>query len=101
MTRGTTWLLLAALMPASGCTCHLSCVPPIETDLAEAICSVSQQSRCHVYLFFLQGHDPVDCADLEELKETTQAMGFPNAWYGTSYHLKQLKKEIATVYQQD
>lgn len=100
MSRGTKWLLPALLL-ASGCTCHLSTVPPVEMDLAEALCSVGQQSRCHVYLFFVQGLDPIDCANLEDLKEMTQALGFPNAWYGNCYYLKTFKKEIAHLHSDD
>jgi hypothetical protein len=75
--------------------------PPVAPDLAEAICSVAQCSRCHVYLFFVQGYDPVDCACLEELKDTVQALGFPNAWYGAACYVSHFKKELARIQEDD
>jgi hypothetical protein len=95
--------LLAALGFITGCTCidHLSVPAPIEPDLAEAICCVAECSRCHVYLFFLQGYDPVDCADLESLKETVQAQGFTKAWYGPACYVSHFKKEVACVCEHD
>src|SRR5207253_10767661 len=63
--------------------------------------SIASCSRSHVYIFFVQGHDPVDCAGLEALKETMQSLGFPQAWYAPCWYEKHFKKEIARIHHDD
>jgi len=94
-------LLSASWLAAAGCTCHLSSVPPVDEDVREACAAVAVDSRCHVHLFFVQGVDPLDTADLEGLKETMQALGFTQAWYGAAFHAPLLKKAIACACQDD
>ena len=94
-------LLSASWLAAAGCTCHLSSVPPVDEDVREACAAIALDSRCHVHLFFVQGIDPLDTADLEGLKETAQALGFTQAWYGTTFHVPQLKKAIACAHHED
>lgn len=99
--RVWTWGLLSAIGLAAGCSCHLTYAPPVAEDVCEAIASVASCSRSHVYVFFVQGHAPCDCASLEALKETVQTIGFPKAWYGACWHAKHFKKEIARIQQAD
>ncbi len=95
------WKLIPLIGLAAGCTCHLTTNPPVAPDLCEAVESVAACSRSHVYVFFLQGHDPIDCASLEALKETMQSLGFPQAWYAPVWYEKHFKKEIARINQDD
>jgi hypothetical protein len=95
-------LLSAGWLAAVGCsTCHLTSVPPVDDDVREACAAIAVDSRCHLHLFFVQGADPLDTADLEGLKETMQALGFTQAWYGASFHAPQLKKAIASACHED
>jgi hypothetical protein len=102
MLRRWMWgLLSAGWLTTTGCICHLSSIPPVEEDIREACDAIALDSRCHVHVLFIQGIDPVDCAGLEGLKETTQALGFPNAWYGHSCHISTFKKVLAQIQKDD
>lgn len=92
-------LILCGL--GTGCSCHLTAVPPVDEDIREACTAVAVDSRCHLNLFFLRGCDPLDCADVQALKETMQALGFPRAWCGHQFHVKAFKKEIARIWHDD
>jgi len=93
-------LTAGALLPA-GCCCHLTSQPPVSDDIREACTAVAYDSRCHVYLFFLREPDPFDCAGLNGLKETMEALGFPRAWCGLGWHVKAFQKEIARICHDD
>lgn len=97
---GNVVLLMTCCLPL-GCSVHLNYGPPCEEDLAEACLAVATSSRNHTYVFFLQGADVLDCADLKDLKESVHCLGFPKAWYAPSCYLKQFKKEIARIQHDD
>ncbi len=97
-----TLMLLAAVGLTAGCSCsHIWTAPPVPADVAEAIASVSCASRCHVYIFFVQGHDPVDCVGLEDLKEAAHCLGFDKAWFAPCWYEAKFKKEIARIHHDD
>jgi hypothetical protein len=101
--RRWTWSLISLLGLTAGCscTCHLTSTPPVAEDLCEAVGSIASCSRSHVHVFFLQGHDPIDWANLEALKETMQSLGFPQAWYAPCWYEKHFRKEIARILHDD
>jgi len=94
-------LLTVSGLAAAGCTCHLTCEPPVSVDIREACAAVAHDSRCHIYLFFLREPDLFDCSGMQGLKETIESLGFPEAWCGFRWHVKAFQKEIARLYHDD
>jgi hypothetical protein len=100
--RFWTWgLLLAGCAAGAGCSCPLHSVHPVPEDLAEACGCIADCSLGHVYVFFMQGTDPFDWANLEGINEYVQSLGFRQTWFGYFYHASQFKKEILRIHQQD
>lgn len=91
------WSLALGLWSGLGCSVHRFAVPE---PLAETVCeceTLPADSRCHVYVFFLQGCDVLDCANLEGVKEYVQNLGFHKAWFGYPYHVKHMHREIVRI----
>jgi hypothetical protein len=87
------WLagwVLAAGLGATGC--HSVC--PVSDDLAEVCSAVADCSRRHVRIFFIQGHDLLDCADLAAVKHTMQDLGFACCWMGYGHHTGHFREII-------
>jgi hypothetical protein len=88
---------LLALLAAAGCTCPLHSVQPVADDLAETCSCIALPSRSHVYVFCVQGIDPLDCANLGGVKEYLHELGFRKAWFGYAHHVGHFVKEIRRV----
>jgi len=100
--RFWTWgLLLAGCAAGVGCSCPLHSVHPVPDDLAQACGCIAKSSLDHVYVFFMQGTDPFDWANLQGINEYVQSLGFQHTWFGYFYHLSHFKKEILRIHQQD
>ncbi len=89
--------LLFAAWAAAGCCCARHSVGPVADDLAEACGCIAPCGRGHVHVFFVQGVDPLDCANLEGVKEYVQSLGFGKAWFGHHFHVRKLAAEMARV----
>jgi len=73
----------------------------VPEDLAEACACIAPCGRKHVYTFCVQSADPLDCANLEGVKEYIQSLGFPMTWFGHYWHIGHFTKEIARLHQHD
>src|SRR5215813_15564709 len=98
---GTWGLLLASCVAGAGCCCPLYSIHPVPDDLSQACACIADSSRSHVYIFFMQGTDPFDWANLQGINEYVQSLGFQHTWFGYFYHLSHFKKEILRIHQQD
>lgn len=104
MRRGkcAAWFLTAGMLCLAGCSCPMHTVRAVPEDLAETCNSVACGGRRCVHVFFLQTlHDPLDCSNLEGVKEYIQCLGFPRCWYGHAHHVCKFKEEIARVQAQE
>jgi hypothetical protein len=97
-----TWtLLLAGCAAGAGCCCPLHSVHPVPEDLAEACACIADSSHGHVYVFFMQGTDLFDWANLQGINEYVQSLGFRHTWFGFFHHVPHYKKEILRLHQED
>jgi hypothetical protein len=100
--RLAAWALGAVLAAAgAGCSLPLYSVHPVPPDLAQTCADIALCSRDHVYIFFMQGLDPLDHANLEGVKKYVQELGFHQAWFGFAYHAPHFKKEILRLRDKD
>lgn len=96
-----SWLLASGLTLEVGC---LSCCHPIDSppsDVVECCQVVPRLGKCHVYVFMMNGLDPVNCANLTGLRDYIQALGFTKTYYGQLFHYYFYKSEICKIHQDD
>jgi hypothetical protein len=94
-------LLAAALAGSSGCLSFLNPVDPPPPPVAQTCRSLPRSARDHVYIFFINGLDPVDLGNLTGLRDYVQALGFCRTYYYQCYHGSQIRKEMCRVHAED
>jgi hypothetical protein len=57
--------------------------------------------RDHVYVFLVNGLDPVNYGNMTGLRDYLQGLGLNNIYYGQIYHAWYFEKEIRTIHQRD
>jgi hypothetical protein len=95
------WLVAAGLLGSPGCLCglhHLDAPPPA---LAEPCQALPKCARDHVYVFLVHGIDPLDCANLEGLRDYIRQLGFHQTYYGQLYHTGYFRKEVHRIHADD
>jgi hypothetical protein len=94
-------LLAACLLSEAGC---LSCCHPIaapEVEQLETCQAVSKLARQHVYVFLLNGIDPVCFCNLAGVHDYLIQLGFTKVYYGELYHVFWFNKEIRKIHKED
>ena len=94
-------LLAAGLIAAPGCLSFVHPIDPAIPELAEPCRMLPKCARDHVYILFVHGMDPADCANLSGVRDYVQALGFQKTYYGQLYHLHQLKKAVHEIHEKD
>jgi hypothetical protein len=99
--RLARWTVAAGLLSGPGCLClaHPIAAPP--PCVAEPCRLLPKCARDHVYVFFVHGMDPLDCANLEGLRDYVQGLGFVKTYYGQLYHAGYFHKEIRRLHAED
>jgi hypothetical protein len=93
-------LAMGSLLPV-GCLCFVHPVPPPEKEQIKMCNEVPCDCRNHVFIFFLQGADPLDAADLAGVRDYVQSLGFIKTYYGQAYHASWFAKEIRRLCKDD
>jgi hypothetical protein len=108
MTRETRWLrrlvgLVAAplLMAPAGCMSYLNPVATLPPEQTACCAAVPKACRNHVYVFFVHGMDPLDCANLSGVRDHVQSLGFIKTYYGQLWHTGYFEKEIVRLHKDD
>jgi hypothetical protein len=86
-------------MLAGICGC-LSFCHPVAPPTAEVAITTRCQPKCcrdHVYIFLIQGLDPLDFADLRGLRDYINELGFKNTYFGQLYHTIHFKHEMERI----
>lgn len=91
-------VLTCSLLALAGCLGFLHPVPPPTKDEAELCLSVPTPARNRVYVFFLHGADPTDCANLKGLRSHVQDLGFIKTYAGEIYHVSHFAAEISRIH---
>lgn len=85
-------LLLAA--PSSGWSQEAA-------DEIEFARQLPSEAKQHVYLFFLNGIDPLEFGNLSGLRDFCRDLGFVKSWYGQFYHRWYFQRVIEDIRQRD
>ena len=67
-------LLAAALIAAPGCLSFVHPIDPAIPELADPCRMLPKCARDHVYILFVHGMDPADCANLSGVRDYVQAL---------------------------
>jgi hypothetical protein len=94
-------LLAAALAGTSGCLgfCH-----PVDLSHVADDATCKNLPKCwrdHVYIFLVNGLDPVNYGNLTGLRDYLQGMGLNRSYYGQIYHAWYFENEIRHIHEQD
>ena len=105
MTRGRRGplaaILAAGALWSSGCLCYVHPVPAPEKAQVRLCEEVPSSCRNHVFVFFVQGADPLDVADLAGVRDYVQSLGFIKTYYGQAYHASWFASEIRRLCKDD
>lgn len=69
-----------------------------EIEFAHQLPLVAKQ---HVYLFFLNGIDPLEFGNLSGLRDFCRDLGFAKSWYGQFYHRWYFQRVIEEIRERD
>jgi len=95
------WTVALGLGFSTGCLhwCH-----PVEKPALEAVApcqELPKEARKHVYVFFINGMDPLCFANLGGLHDYVRCLGFPRTYYGQCYHAWHFAHEIRRIHEED
>lgn len=93
---------LLALGLAGGAGC-INCLHPVRPPRPEVIepCQVLPKAcRSQVYVFFVNGLDPLNKDNLTGVRDYVQALGFIKTYYGQIYHVFWFDDEIRRLHQE-
>ncbi|TMQ33602.1 MAG: cobalamin B12-binding domain-containing protein [Planctomycetota bacterium] len=94
------FLVLGVPLTAS---CQEAPAPAVQSAAAyEATCrSFPACCRDHVYIFLVNGLDPINFGRLLGLRDYVRKLGFRQTYYGQMFHAAYFKKEIRRIHQED
>lgn len=99
--NGMCGLLLGWLALVPGCMYCRYTLPPMEKERIDYCASLPQPCRSRVFVFFLQGSDPLGCSNLWGLREHLHSLGFIKTYYGYWHHVPHFGSEIRRLRQED
>jgi hypothetical protein len=95
-------VLLALTLPAGpGCLSFINPVEPATTSQAAPCKALPEYCRNRVYIFFIQGIDPLCCGNFRGLHDYVQSLGFIKTYYGYLHHISYFHKEICRLHKED
>jgi hypothetical protein len=105
---GTRWsrkviqfIICAALAGASGCLGFLNPIDPPVPEIKEPCCHLPKYCRDHVYVFFVNGIDPVNYGNLTGIRDYVQELGLHKTYYGQLYHVGYFADEIRKIHHEE
>jgi hypothetical protein len=102
---GSRWwsqgLLALILAAGSGCLGFLHPVAPPAPELVAPCQALPKCCKDHVYVFFLNGCDLLNCGNLTGLRDFVQCLGFTKTYHGQLYHVWWFEKEICRLHRED
>jgi hypothetical protein len=92
--------MAAGLVGIGGC-CQLHAIAPPDPEWVEPCQVTPLGARNHVYIFFVHGLDPLNCANLSGVRDYVQGLGFNKTYYGQLYHTAQFEREMRSIHAND
>jgi hypothetical protein len=93
--------LTVALLGVSGCLGFLHPIEPPRTEHLESCQAVPKCCRDHVYVFLINGLDPVNYGNLAGVQGYLNSLGISKTYYGQIYHLWSFAGEIRRISRED
>src|SRR4051794_40666540 len=89
-------IVLAASLTcaASGCMSCFNPVAPPQADWLSTCHALPHLERNRVYVFLMNGLDPVNCCNLTGVRDCLQTLGFIKTYYGQPFHYWWFASEI-------
>jgi hypothetical protein len=81
--------------------CYLHPIDPAAPELIQTCKMAPKCARDHVYVFFVHGMDPCDCANMTGLRDYIQSLGFSKTYYGQMFHTWHFETEVAKIHKED
>jgi len=94
-------LVLASALGSCGCMSFLHPVEPAKIDQSAECLTLPVGCREHVYVFFVQGMDPLDYCNLTGVRDYVQELGFHKTYYGQMFSSGHFGREIRRIRQED
>ena len=91
----------ALLMGLAGCCSCLNPVDPPAEPIVQSCHELPKYCRDHVYVFFLNGIDPVSYGNLAGIREYVDTLGFHKTYYGQIYHAGYFADEIERIHKEE
>ncbi|MCS7167311.1 MAG: hypothetical protein NZ914_06735 [Gemmatales bacterium] len=95
------WLSQAALFLLGGLDGVANVSAQDAANEAEFARQLPAQAKQHVYIFFLNGLDPFEFAQLSALRDYCRDLGFQRCWFGQFYHRWYFQQVIEEIWQED
>ena len=93
---GTCGLAFALTMQA-GCLQFLHPVDPLPKEEVQDNAQIPTPCKNGVYIFLLQGVDPLDAANMSGVRDYLQTLGYIKTYYGQPFHAFYYEKEIVEL----
>jgi hypothetical protein len=95
-------LTLAGLLAGVGgcCSCFNPVDPPAE-PVIQTCHELPKYCRDHVYVFFMNGFDPVNYGNLTGIREYVDTLGFHKTYYGQLYHVGYFADEMKQIHKEE
>jgi len=94
-------LLWFSLVSSAGCLSLTHPIRSVPCELLEPCQNVPQCSRGQVYVFLVNGIDPLNCANLTGVRDYLHQLGFSKTYYGQLYHGPRFTRELRRLHLED
>jgi hypothetical protein len=91
-------MLAVALLAEAGCVCCPLQPPPQQVETCRAVLG---PARGHVYIFVVNGLDPISYCNFLGLHDYLVKLGYPRTYQGELYHCFWFKPEICKIHGED
>ncbi|MFN4260968.1 MAG: hypothetical protein ACK4RK_16870 [Gemmataceae bacterium] len=95
------WVLAASVASSAGCLCSRHPVPPPLPEVVEPCQTIPKCSKDHVYVFLLNGADPICKDNLIGVRDSIFHLGYDKTYYGQFYHARKFADEIRCIHHHD
>jgi hypothetical protein len=88
-------------LAATGCAGWMHPVGPAARDVCDRCAAIPQTCRNHVYIFLIDGEDPLDLANLNGVRDQLISRGYIKTYLGEYHHIGYFKDEILRIHRED
>lgn len=95
------FLILSLILAVPGCFSYLHPVHPLPLEVSEPCQDLPKCCRDHVYIFLVNGFDPMNYGNLTGIRDYLHNLGFHKTYYGQLFHGPHFDKEIRRIQNED